>query len=258
MPTGIECFNSSGELTFSSESQTLRYIGQATLVGTTPSTSTQAGFATYTINWAGGYIAVGTLIPTSAATAVAITDISYSLNPPWVGNTTWTITVKRANGSLNAQGFPDPGAPAVHVWGYVSLVPNNYGLVVYNQSGNPVADLSFQPLSFAARAEFAAGSLNSTVTFLGGFQTVGNNFYPMLMTSSLGFSNSNSGNGGFGTYTMTSRIARHYRIDGSIFRIFTNDSQQTGWEDANVPYSYSESLPAQTLWFSDGFKFVSF
>ena len=150
MTFGIDALtNDSGELTFSADAFLFCYLGKATLSSVThytgDSTSSAAGYATYT------FTSSGPIIPALGigSSQGCIAGLSQS-------GSTWTITVIDYGSGTEGPSDATYGVPRsdsdVYVFGLpsVSALPT-YGVALYNASGTLTADLLKIPLVAAAR-----------------------------------------------------------------------------------------------------------
>lgn len=155
MSFGLKTYNNSNELTISSDGLVYGYIGQASLSSVAQATGNSIvktfGRSTYTITWAGDII-VALPVKTNGTTAL----ISMSQ-----AGSTWTITVHKGNGTLDANGFDIQEATQVYVFGRPTAV-SGFGLALYNAAGNLSADLTRQPLTYKARLSIAANGIDWT------------------------------------------------------------------------------------------------
>ena len=143
---GLMVENERDELVLSDSGITYSFVGRATFVSITPpgtsATLSGAGFSTYTIDWP-GQITVALPVKTNGGTVFRSAVQS--------GNT-WTITVHKSNGASNSLGFDEQEQTEVYVFGAPGRPPTGtWGVFLFDDAGNVLADLSRRPLSFLAR-----------------------------------------------------------------------------------------------------------
>lgn len=163
MAFGLQCFNTSGELTLSADGLTPGYLGKATFVGSAPysgnASSSSIGQSTWTFSSPNPIIcALG--LKSSSTAGGRILRVSQS-------GSTWTIIVQDLS---NATEGPSGGGSFfsqrtdsdIYVFGIPTSV-SAYGIALYNSSGALSGDLSRKPLSALARLLFPSGTTSLTI-----------------------------------------------------------------------------------------------
>lgn len=163
MTFGIQCFNGSGELTFSSDAYVLAYLGKATFVSTSGYTGTvnssRIGHSTWSFSYAGPItVAIG-LKASGQAGARVLSVVPGS-------GTTWIITVQdlgtgTEGPSGGADFFEQNTDSDIYVFGVPLTVPA-YGFAIYDAAGNLAADLTRLPLTVKARLRYGSSVLSLT------------------------------------------------------------------------------------------------
>jgi hypothetical protein len=150
-------YNPNNELTFSADGITYSYVGQASATGIVQAGSdpieNYCGSSTYTISWAGDIVVVLPL-KTNGPTVLVETTQSGS---------TWTITVMKGNGTLDALGFPVQEYTEVYVFGAPPSTATSQ-FMIYDVNGVLSGDLSRRPLLSKGILTLSADPLNHTWT----------------------------------------------------------------------------------------------
>jgi hypothetical protein len=148
-------YNASGGLTFSSDGVTYSYIGRATQSSLVQpgagSVSRSAGQSIYTIEWAGDIVVA---LPVKANGVTALLSTTKS-------GTTWTINVFKSNGTADSQALDAQEWTEVYVFGAPPAGASSV-FMLYDASGNPVADLSRRPLTYKSLLHMNSGVIQWT------------------------------------------------------------------------------------------------
>lgn len=206
---GIQCINTSGELTLSSDAYTFGYLGKATFVSTTPaqnvdSLSSTAGYSTWTFT-SSGPIIVALGLKSSGQSGVALLGMSKS-------GSTWTITTydggagtvsPSSGGTYDAQ----TTTTDVYVFGLPSSLPA-FGVALYNASGTLTGDLSRASLTSASRIALADSVLATTIPVLTKPAIIGKPWYEQKTSSGSGTSYVNQGYRGMWHWTGDNQLHR--------------------------------------------------
>jgi len=255
MTSAFVCFNSDGELTFSSEGWAMEYIGQATFLETVPSPTTRpgtnyeqsSGYSAYTIDWAGDRIMTGAVLGTTYESAYRQGVYSRTGN-------TWTIYVQKGNGSaLNAAGFMTEAAPTIYCWG-TPVSDVSVGVSVRNAAGSLVAKLPSALCEIRGRAHFAAGATSATI--VGSFNAISGTTYPVILSAALGEQDAVVGNGGYGQVLWQQYIVRYWRSGTTLYRSMALQWELSSFEDYGVSSSSTAVFPEQTVFLTEAYRFL--
>lgn len=162
MPFGLTIYNDSGGMTLSADGYVYGYLGQATLTEIIQPPSgdvslSECGYSTYQFTWPGDIVVALPVRP------YGVTALLWQFR---VGDT-WTIAVHQStSGAANNLGYVAQEATQVYVFGAPGVVPSDYGLALYSQTGQLTGDLSRRPLTFDRLLTFGANTTNAAFSGL--------------------------------------------------------------------------------------------
>lgn len=164
MAYGIQCTNTSGQLTLSSDGFLLGYLGKATFVSKSNASGDSVFSQTGSCIYSFAAPTSGMIIPAiglkgSGSNGLVITSYFRTTGNNWQINVIDNGTTTEGYNNLY---WAQAGTAVIYVWGVPSSV-SGYGVALYNSSGVLTADLSRRPLIFTQRVSFVTNDMDVTI-----------------------------------------------------------------------------------------------